>query len=216
MNPHIYIFPSFWEPELRSVTRVSFHQGQHLCHGAKPCVIMPTISPFGLDGNPKILKVILPLCHQGRRVMLPLSTCGNLCFAVLAMLPMTVGETCKKMFFKKNNDWYIIKDLPITKILYTNILHPTEWGYIRRLHMIANYIIHPRHSGEIKNRPLHDLDNKRYTWNRDEKFRVRLWRSPITNISSTIQISNHVLLLFSFCSWSTWTQNSLCTRNKRF
>jgi len=51
------------------------------------------------------------------------------------MLPLTISKVCKKMFYKKNDDLYIIKDHPITKRLNTYIHHPTKWGYIRNVHM---------------------------------------------------------------------------------
>ena len=35
-NLRISLFPSFWEPILWSIMWVSCHQGQHLCHSAKP------------------------------------------------------------------------------------------------------------------------------------------------------------------------------------
>ena len=85
-------------------------------------VIMLTISPFGLDGNPTSLKVILPLWHQGQRVMLPLSACWIFCSAVLSKLPLTVGKICKKMFCKRNMTLYTINDLPTTKDSY---IHPS-------------------------------------------------------------------------------------------
>ena len=74
------------------------------------------------------------------------------------------------MFFKKNHDLSIIKDLPITQRLNTYIHHPTKWGYIKSLHMIKqeHYIIHPRHSGEINIghymtliiQEIHDIETK--------------------------------------------------------
>ena len=48
---------------------------------------------------------------------------------------------------------------------HTYIHLPTKSGYTKCLYKRKqeNYIIHPMHSGETKNRPLHDLDNKIYT-----------------------------------------------------
>ena len=87
--------------------------------------------------------------------MLPLSACWNLYPPVLTMLPLTVDKICKNMFFKKNQDLYIIEDLPITKRLNTYIHHPTKWGssYQPSGDTSENYIwqpktlhLHPRHS----------------------------------------------------------------------
>jgi len=66
----------------------------NLCHNAND-------PPLGLDGNPKSIKVILPLWHQGQRVMSPLSTRWNLCSSMLSMLRLTVGKACRKMVYKK-------------------------------------------------------------------------------------------------------------------
>ena len=33
----VYDFSTFWVPELRSVTKEGFHQGQHLCHSSNLC-----------------------------------------------------------------------------------------------------------------------------------------------------------------------------------
>ena len=143
------------------------------------CVIMPTISPFGLDGNPKSLKVTLPLSHQVQRVMHPLSSCWNLCSAVLSMLPLTIGKVCRKMFYKKIHN-FIHHKWPSyhQRLIYTSIsqpsgnwlIHPTKWGYTKSLHKIKqeHYIIHPRHSGEIKEghymtlirKEIHDMEMK--------------------------------------------------------
>jgi len=135
---------------------------------------MPTISLFGLYDNPKFLKFILPLCHQGQRVMLPLSTCWNLFFAmlfvlplstcwnlfsvVLSVLPLTIGKVYEKMFYKKKHDLLITKDSYIQPfpnqvgIYQYWLILPTKWGYTKNLHMIKqeHYIIHPKHSGETK------------------------------------------------------------------
>ena len=48
--------------------------------------------------------------------------------SLLCCADHAVGKICKKMFFKKNHDLYIINDLPITKRLYTYIHYPTKWG----------------------------------------------------------------------------------------
>ena len=42
--------------------------------------------------------------------------------------PPDCRQDLQKMFFKKNHDIYIIKDLPIIKRLNTNIHHPNKWG----------------------------------------------------------------------------------------
>ena len=138
------------------------------------CLIMPTISPFGLDG--KNTKSLSPFDIKGKGQTkifssfadhtppkcllkylneLPLYICQGVpiypcspwvhdeslhCWSVLFMLPLTVGKIYKKMFFKKNDDLYIIKDLPTTKRLNIYIHHPTKWGYIRNLHMTTKYI----------------------------------------------------------------------------
>jgi len=141
------------------------------------CIIIPTISPFGLDGNntkslspfdikgkgrTKIFSFLerhsdvhtppeyllkslneLPLCIFQGVPMCP-------CYMLKALLllncvvhaPPDYRKDLKKMFFKKNQDLYIIKDLPITKRLpspnQVGIIHPTKWGYIRN--MTTKYI----------------------------------------------------------------------------
>ena len=107
----------------------------------------------------KIFKVILPLCHQEQRVVLPMRACWNICPAELTMLPLIVGKICKKMCFKKNQDLYIIEDLPITKRLNTYIQHPTKWGSstqpsgdTSKVYIWQPITLHfyPRHSGETR------------------------------------------------------------------
>jgi len=139
---------------------------------------MPTISPFGLDGNPKSLKVIIPLCYQVQMVMLPLSLCWNLCSIVLSMLPLTVGKVCKK----KIHD-FIHHKWPSyhQRLIHTSISQPS--GDIPILTHLPNQVgIHqkftqdkvitlhhpPKHSGETKvgrymtltRKEIHDIETK--------------------------------------------------------
>jgi len=124
------------------------------------CIIMPTISPFGLDGNNT--KSLSPFDIKGKGQtkifsfldkysavhtppkyllkslnVLPLCICQGVpicpCYMMKALLllncvvhaPPDCRQDLQKMFFKKNQDLYIIKDLPITKRLNTYIHHPT-------------------------------------------------------------------------------------------
>jgi hypothetical protein len=54
---------------------------------------MPTISPFGLDGNTKIQDHSPPLSSRAKGCAPPEYL---LKFSVLTMLPLTVGKICKK------------------------------------------------------------------------------------------------------------------------
>ena len=154
------------------------------------CIIMPTISPFGLDGNNT--KSLSPFDIKGKgrtkifsfqdkhfAVYTPpeywLKSLNELpqgvpicpCYMMKALLllncafhaPPDYRQDLQKMFFKKIQDIYIIKDLPITKKTQyihpspnqVGIILPSKWGYIRKLHMTAKTLhLHPRHSGETK------------------------------------------------------------------
>jgi len=133
------------------------------------CIIMPTISPFVLDGNNTKSLPPFDIKGKGRTKIfsfqdkhstvhtppeyrlkslnelpqgVPICPCYMLKALLLLNCAFHAPPDCKqdlqKMFFKKNQDLYIIKDLPITKRLNTYIHHPTKWGYIRN--MTTNYI----------------------------------------------------------------------------
>ena len=109
-----------WPIALWPIIWVSFHQGQHLYH---TCIIMPTISPFGLDGN-NHTKSLSPFDLKGKgrtKIFSPLiyillsyspwihdeisdwalplymPRCTN-----PSMLPLSTCRACKNIFQKNN------------------------------------------------------------------------------------------------------------------
>jgi len=66
------------------------------------CIIMPTISPFGLDGN--TTKIILPLWHQGQRadqgILFPSYTFG--CPNMLLLIMNRIMKAISTSYFSGN------------------------------------------------------------------------------------------------------------------
>ena len=84
---------------------VSFHQGQNLCHRSKPVSKCQQSPSFDLMATQSHSKCFLPLWHQGQRVMLPLSTCWNLCSAMLSKLPLTFRQDLHEDVLQKKYDF---------------------------------------------------------------------------------------------------------------
>ena len=164
MNLRIYIFPSFWEPELRSVTRVSCHQGQHLCH---TCAIAPNLChnannlPLWTWWQPQSHSP--PLSSREKGYAPPEYMLKSLLCCVFHA-PLTVGKVYKKMFYKKNHDfihhtWPSHHQRPIHTTSSQPsgdipiLTHPPNQVGIHQIPIVYTwlkyYIIFPMHSGGI-------------------------------------------------------------------
>ena len=129
----------------------------------------------------------------------------------------------KKMFFKKNDDLYIIKYLPITKRLNTYIHHSTKWGsstqpsgdtseiYIWQLDTLH---LHPRQSGETKIGRYMTFDTIKEVHDIETKYLEQyLWKSPITDSSSICQspfISATMISFYSSSAFVLLETNNRC------
>ena len=125
---------------------------------------MPTISPFGLDGNntkslspwvPAEISKWAPPLYMPRCTnlfMLPLSTCGVSALLKCAIhSPLDCMQDLQKDVLQEEHD-SILNDLPITKGSYIHtslnqvriykywLIHPSKWAYTKSLLMMNKYI----------------------------------------------------------------------------
>jgi len=144
---------------------VSCHQGQHLYH---TCIIMPTISPFGLDGN-NHTKSLSPFDIKGKGWTKILS---SLIYILLSILPLSTCKVCKIMTLYIHHQWTSYHQ----KLIHTSIsqpsgdtpfwlIHPTKWGYAKCLYMSEIDIITSSFPCKVglQIRSFHDLYIKLYT-----------------------------------------------------
>jgi len=169
--------PLSWPAALWSIIWVSCHQGQHLYHTSEwvaikdnTCIIMPTISPFGLDGNHHT-KSLSPLTSRAK--------CGpwysllwyTFCYPYPPLVHAKVSDIAPPLYMPRCTNSYMLP-LSTCKVcksitwLYTYINPPLKWEYtifdsstqpsgdIPNVYTWLNnkkhYIIHPMHSGVTK------------------------------------------------------------------
>ena len=149
-----------WPSALWSVIWVSCHQGQRMYYTSEwvvikdnTCIIMPTISPFGLDGNHHS-KSLSPLDIKGKGSCSPwvhaefsdMLKCINWDPMIESMLPLSTSKVCKKitwLYRPSCHQW----------LIHTSISQPSE--------DIPN-LTHPPNQVGIQIRSFHDLYIKWY------------------------------------------------------
>ena len=169
-----------WLVVLRSVLWLSFHQGKPLYHTSEwvsikdhTCIIMPKISPFGLDGNHHT-KSLSPLWHQGQRADQEIL---SLCCPYSPWVPTKISYWAPPFVYAKMYQSIHAppENMHVCKIktwLYTSISQPSgdtpfldsstqPSGDIPNVYTWLNnknhYIIHPMHSGGNK---IHHMNTK--------------------------------------------------------
>ena len=144
----------------------SCHQGQHLCH---TCIIMPTISPFGLDGN-NHTKSLSPFDIKGKGrtkifspliyillSILPLSTCWNIWLSS----PLC---TCQDVPIHPCSPWAHAKSAKIFFKRISWLYNSTKWvwpSYDSYIHQSPNQV--GIHHFLPSTQPSGDIPNV-YTW----------------------------------------------------
>ena len=164
--------------------------------------------------QPKIFKVFSPFFIKGKGLCSPWLHAKISSLLCWPCSPWLYTRSTKSMFFKKNQDLYIIKHLPMTKRLNTYIHHPTKWGSSSQPsgHTSENYIWKPKHyifipgiTGKPRKvitwpwhhkrdtiREIHDIETK--------YLEQDLWESPLIDSSNICQPPFSLATKISF--WS--------------